>query len=196
MCDKRTIVDYIPMGIDKNVWKPVPSAGKYMGEPSLFTAENCDYSKWPLDLFIAWPWIWPELPKAFLHCVYLPVDQHRWFYPLMNRNGSAFKTISAGVIFSQPNLRNAFVSTDFFIGLVRYGDANRLSLEANACGAKTISYVGNEYSDYWVHEGDQRNLARELLAILKGDVKPRTKTEVTPIEDTVKAMRTIYERIL
>lgn len=195
LCDKNTVVDCFPMGIDKELWKPVTSIGKYLGDPSLFTAENCDYSKWPLDLFFMWPWIWPEMPKAHLHAVYIPTDQHRWWYPLMNRNSSGFKTISAGLVLNQTNLRNAFVSTDYYIGLVRYGDANRVSLEANACGAKTISYAGNEYSDYWLHEGDQREMAKELLAILKGEIEPRKKTEVGDIMDTAKEMRRIYERI-
>lgn len=196
MCDKRTVVDCMPMGIDTSFWAPVPSMGKYLGAPSLFTAENCDYSKWPLDLFFLWPWVWPEIPGTFLHAVYLPNDQHRWFYPLINRNGCAFKTISAGVIFDQSSLRNAFCSTDYFIGLVRYGDANRLCLEANASGAKTITYAGNEYSDYWIHEGDQREMAKELLAILKGDVEPRKKRPVESVVDTSRRMITIYERIM
>ncbi len=196
LCDKNTRVDCIPQGIDKGFWKPVDSAGKYMGSPSLFTAENCDYSKWPLDLFIAWPWVWEHFPKAFLHAVYLPNDQHRWFYPLINRNGAGFKTISAGLIFDPASLRNAFCSTNYYIGLVRYGTSNLMSKQANACGAKTISYAGNEYSDYWVHEGDQREIAKELTAILKGDVEPRKKKPVADISETAKAMQKIYERIL
>jgi len=196
LCDKNTIVDCFPMGLDKEFWQPVASAGKYMGEPSLFTAENCDYSKWPLDLFLLWPWVWQEIPKAHLHSIYIPTDQHRWWYTLMNRNGSGFKTISSGVAFNPPNLRNALVSTDFFIGLVRYGDANKISLEANACGAKTISYAGNEYSDYWVREGDQREMAKELLSIIRGDVEPRQKRLVEDIADTAKALKAVYERIV
>jgi len=150
LCDKNTIVDCIPMGIDKSFWKPVDSLGKYMGTPSLLTAENSDYSKWVYDLLIAWPWVWKEIPLTFLHALYLPTDQHRWWYPLMNRNGSGFKTISSGAFLSPEGLRNAFCSTDYYIGLARYGTSNLMSRQANACGSKTISYAGNEFSDYWV----------------------------------------------
>lgn len=114
----------------------------------------------------------------------------------MNRNGAGFKTISGGFLLSPENLRNAFCSTDFFIGLVRYGDANRLVLEASASGAKTITYAGNEYSDFWLHEGDQRNMADELLAILQGKTNPRKKTPVADLQDTAVSMRKIYERIV
>lgn len=196
LCDKNTVVDCFPMGLDKEQWKPVESLGHYLGSPSLFTAENCDYSKWPLDLFFAWPWIWPQIPKAHLHAIYLPTDQHRWWYSLMNRNTSGFKTISSGTLLNPDGLRNAFCSNDYYIGLVRYGDANKISLEANACGAKTISYRGNEYSDYWVTEGDQRIMAKELLAILAGRVAPRKKSHVIDISETAKNMKAIYERIV
>ncbi len=196
LCDKNTVVDYMPMGLDKDFWKPVESRGKYLGSPSLFTAENADYSKWILDLVTAWGWVWQEVPTAFLHAVYIPTDQHRWFYPLMNRNGSAFKTISAGIILNQVDLRNAFCSTDYYIGLVKYGDCNRICAEANASGAKTISYEGNEYTDFWVREGDQRRIASDLLAILKGEVEPRKKKEIADVRDTAQAMIKIYERIV
>ena len=195
LCDKNTQVDCFPMGLDKEVWHPVESAGKYLGSPSLFTAENCDYSKWPLDLFFMWPWVWENMPSAHLHSIYLPTDQHRWWYTLMNRNGAGFKTISGGMLFNSQNLRNAFCSTDFFIGLVRYGDANKLSLEANACGAKTISYAGNIYSDYWIHEGDQREMAKELSAILRGEVEPREKSAVVDVSEMAASMKAVYERV-
>lgn len=196
MCDKNTKVDYIPMGIDLDFWKPVQSRGKYLGSPSLFTAENSDYSKWALDLLTCWNWVWNEIPETFLHAIYLPTDQHRWFYPFMNRNGSGFKTISSGIVLDDDSLRNAFCSTDYFIGLVRYGDCNRLCAEANACGAKTITFEGNEYSDFWVREGDQRRLANDIIAILKGEVEPRKKKKIASIFDTSKAMIDIYNRIM
>lgn len=195
MCDKHTTVDCMEMGVDKGFWQPVESRGRFMGSPSLFTSENCDYSKWPLDLFLTWPMVWPEIPTAHLHAVYLPRDQHRWFYPLINSNGCAFKTITSGNIFDHDNLRNAMCSVDYFIGLVRYGDANRLCMEANACGVKTITYANNEYSDFWLTEGDQRIMAKELLAILKGDVEPRKKKPVPDVVDTAKNMIEIYKRI-
>lgn len=195
LCDKNTIVDCFPMGVNKAFWSPVPSLGKYLGSPSLFTAENCDQTKWPLDLFFMWSWVWKEIPTAHLHSIYLPTDQHRWWYPLMNRNGSGFKTISAGVIFDKDSLRNAFCSTDYFIGLVRYGDANLLSLQAAACGAKLITYKGNPYADFWISEGDQRTMGEELLAILKGEVQPREKQQVIDVQETTKNMIRIYERL-
>ena len=70
-----------------------------------------------------------------------------------------------------------------------------MSLESNACGAKTISYSGNEYSDFWLPEGDQRETAKLLLGILKGDVSPREKRPVEDIKNTALAMKAIYERI-
>ena len=197
LCDKHTNIDCIDMGLDLNFWKPTESRGKFLGEPSLFTAENCDSSKWPLDLFLCWPWVYPKVPTAHLHAVYLPVDQHRWFYPLMNRNGCGFKTISSAAIFDQSTLRNAFCSTDFFIGLVRYGDANRLSLEAAASGVKMITYAGNPYSDYWIREGDQRDMAKQIIKILSGKAKPRkNKKEVVSIAQTTTEMIKIYERVM
>lgn|GEM_PF-1051638 len=196
LCDKNMTVRLIPMGVEKTFWKPVESRGKYLGDVSLFTAENCHYMKWPLDLFIAWPWVWPEVPGSFLHVAYLPNNLHRWFFPLINRNGAAFHSVVSGIYFSPEELRNAFCSTDYFIGLVRYGDFNRLCLEANASGAKTISYRGNPYSDYWISEGDQREMAKELVAILKGDVEPRQKETVPDIGATATAMIQVYQEIL
>ena len=196
LCDKRTIVDCFPCGVEKQFWRPAESKGRYLGSPSLFTAENCDYSKWPLDLFLCWPWVWPEIPLAHLHAIYIPHDQHRYFYPLINRNGCSFKTLTGPYYLSDESLRNAFVSTDYFIGLVRYGDNNKLFMEAAACGAKTITYAGNPYSHFWITEGDQRRMAEELLAILKGEVKPREPLEVPDATETSKNMLKIYERIM
>jgi hypothetical protein len=196
LCDKATIVECIPLGVELDFWKPTQSQGKYMGTPSVFTAENCHYTKWPLDLFLCWPWVWPEVPEAFLHAVYIPNDQHKWYFPLVNRNGCRFKTIMSAAVLDPVSLRNAFCSTDFFIGLVRYGDYNRLSMEASACGAKTISYAGNEYADYWITEGDQRIMAKELTAILKGDTPPRAKLSVPDMKDMVRSMIDVYRRIL
>lgn len=196
LCDKHTKVDYVTMGVETDFWKPVESRGKYMGTPSVFTAENCHPTKSPYDLFIAWPWVYKEIPLAHLHAIYLPNDVHRWFFPLINRNGAAYKTIASSLILPREGLRNAFVSTDFFIGLVRYGEYNRLCLEANASGAVTISYQGNPYSDYWIDEGDQRLIAKDLVAILKGDIEPRKKHPVPDISVTARAMSNIYERVL
>lgn len=196
MVDKGRIVDYVPMGIDLNFWKPVVSQGKWVGSPSVLTAENCHYIKWPLDLVLMWPWIADEILDARLHLIYLPNDQHRWWFPLMFANGAAFKSYITGSAFSKESLRNAFSSVDFYCGLVRYGDVNRICLEAKASGCKTISWRGNEYADFWLTEGDQRIQKEEMLAIMKGEVEPRKATPVPSILDTAEGMLRIYERIL
>jgi glycosyltransferase involved in cell wall biosynthesis len=198
LCDKHTKVDVIPLGVDKNFWKPVPTRGKFSGSPSLFTAENSHAIKWPLDLFLMWPWVYPQLegnPK--LHAIYLPNDMHRWFFPLINRNGCSYASHVSGQVFDHDNLRNAFVSTDYYIGLVRYGDFNRVCLEAAACGAKLISYRGNPHAHYWITEGDQRAMAEELIDILSGKTPPFEKVAPVPdVAETAKAMLEIYDRIL
>jgi len=196
MCDKGRTVHCVPMGVDLDFWKPVPSNGRFLGNPSLFTAENAHYCKWPLDLFICWPWVYPEIENSYLHAIYMPNDQHRWFFPLINRNGAHYRMIPSPLTFGPEELRNAFCSTDYYIGMVRYGDFNRICLEANASGAKTISYRGNEYSDYWITEGDQRVMAQELTAILKGEILPRDKLPVPNALDTSREMLKIYEGIL
>lgn len=196
MCDKNTKVDCIPLGVDLDFWKPTESRGKYAGEPSLFSCENAHYIKWPLDLFITYGYVLPEFPSATLHCVYLPMDQHRFFFPLVNRNGAGYGSFISANVFDHEMLRNAFVSTDYFIGLVRYGDFNRACLEAKACGSKVISYRGNPYADFWLTEGDQREMAVELLRILRNEVDPLQTERVPSIVETAKAMKEIYERIL
>lgn len=197
LCDKNTIVDCVPLGVDKSFWKPMQSRGKFAGSPSLITAENPHYFKAPRDLFIAWPWVWPKLQgEATLHALYLPNSMHRWYFPLIYRNGSGYRSHISATVFDHDNLRNAFNSIDYFIGLVGKGDFNRISLEANACGIKTISYKGNPYSDFWIEEGDQRAMAAELVEILNGNRKPREKETVPDISATAEGMKKIYERIL
>ncbi len=197
LCDKGRQVHYVPLGLDRTYWQPTPSRGKYSGTPSLFTSENAHYIKWPLDLFITWPWVYPYINgNPVLHAIYLPTDQHRWFFPLVNRNGCSYASHISPIAMDHADLRNALCSVDFYVGLVRYGDFNRISLEANACGAKTISYRGNPYSDFWLTEGDQREMAKDLIKILNGEVEPRQKESVPDITDTAKAMISIYEGIL
>jgi hypothetical protein len=195
LCQRPKTVDLIPMGIDLDFWREGTSLGKFAGSPSLFSAENCHYIKWPLDLVVMWPWVVGEIPAARLHLGYLPRDQHRWWFPWMHANGCAFKGYVSGGAFAPPGLRNAFLSTDYYIGLVRYGDFNRICLEARAAGAKVISWAGNDYAHYWIREGDQREQARELIAILKGDLEPRKVPEVPDRMQMAKAMSAIYERI-
>ena len=196
LCDKRTTVDCVPLGVDKTFWKPKAGVGKFVGKPSVFTAENCHYIKWPLDLFIAWPWIVEKLEGApCLHASYLPPDMHRWFFPLVNSNDCSYTSFISNTAFSHAALVDVFSAVDFFVGLVRYGDFNRLSLEASSCGIKTISYTGNPYADFWVSEGDQRVLADELVKIFSGEVIPRKHDTVPDISETAKAMLQIYNRI-
>ncbi len=195
LCDKKTKVNVLPLGVDKTFWKPTPSNGKFAGSPSLFSAENPHYIKWPLDLFITWPWVYPKIKgDPCLHVAYLAMDMHRWFFPLVNRNGASYGCHITPLIFDNVALRNVFNSVDYFIGLVNKGDHNRLSQEANACGCKTISYRGNPYSDFWLPEGDQREIATELTKILNGHVEPRKKEPVADVMDTATQMKEIYER--
>ena len=188
--------DVVPMGIDKAFWAEGATQGKFAGEPSVFTAENPHYIKWPYDLFTAWPSVVKEYAMARMHAVYLPRDMHRAFFPWFNAMGTFYSSYVSPGVFDKAWLRNAFQSTDYTVGLVRYGDLNHLSMQANAAGAKTISYPGNPYSDFWVAEGDQRGIAKELIEIFKGDRAPREKTPVPDLSDTVTAMVRVYEDIL
>lgn len=196
--DKRTVVDCIPLGVDRAFWCPGESRGKFDGTPSVFTAENPHYIKWPYDLVTLWSDVAEALPGGMskLHGIYLPRDMHSVFYPWMYRLDASYYGFFSPMTFDAEGLRNAFRSTDYTIGLVRYGDLNMLSLQANASGARTISYRGNPHADFWITEGDQREMARELTAILSGETAPRAKTPVPDITETAAALRSIYERIL
>lgn len=196
MVDKGTKVHLVPLGVNREFWAKGVSKGKFAGNPSVFTAENAHQIKSPLDLFIAWPWVYGQVPDASLHACYVPSDQHRWFFPLVNRNGTSYGSHISSYTFPHVELRNVFKSVDFYCGLVRYGDFNKISLEANAAGCKTISYAGNEHSDYWLPEGDQRAIAAELVKILRGEVEPRQKTPVSDVSETALAMQAVYESIL
>lgn len=196
MCMKPKTIDLVPMGVDLDFWKPVRSLGKYAGKPSLLSAENCHDIKWPLDLVWMWPWVYENVPDARLHLLYVPKDEHRWWFPLLYGTDAAFKMYIAGHSFDKENLRNAFVSVDYYIGLVRYGDFNKVCLEAKACGCKVISYTGNPYADYWIPEGDQRVMAVELEKILKEEVAPRQCLDIPSRETMAKGMIAIYERVL
>lgn len=192
--DKKTPIHVVPMGIDKTFWKPVPSRGKFAGSPSLLYAENCHPIKWPFDMFITWPMVYPYVKgDATLHVTRLPQDLHRWFFPLVNRNGSAYASHISSVMWNAEDLRNSLCSVDYQIGLVLKGDFNRICLEAASCGCKTISYQGNPYSDFWLPEGDQREIAKSLISILNGNTPPRNKTPVPDARDTAVAMRKLYE---
>lgn len=196
MCDKHTTVDCIPLGVDKAFWAGGVSRGKYQGAPSLFSCENAHDIKWPLDILIAWPWIYPKHYGACLHVAYLPNNIHRWFFPLVNANGSSYSAHISGLTWGHEDLRNILKSVDYYIGLVRYGDFNRMSMEAGAAGLPLISYRGNPYADYWITEGDQRQIAEEVLDIIKGVTPKREKLDVPSDLDMANAMKQIYERIL
>lgn len=184
----------IPMGVDKKFWQPIEIANKWSGNPSVFTCENHHQIKWPLDFILAFPLIM-ERTGAILHMHYIPMNQHRFWYPLMHANGTMFRSYSSGGYFDSVNLRSNFCSADFYLSPVRYGDFNCTSMEAAASGCKVISFRGNEYAHYWVSEGDQRAMAEELIAIFKGEVTPRVPLPVPDISDMMAAMIGIYKEL-
>lgn len=195
MCNKGRTVDLIPMGVDKEFWKPVKSRGKYAGEPSFLTNENSHQIKWCFDIAMAWPEIYKKHREARLHINYIPSNQLHAFYPLFYGNGTQFSSFITGNVLSKEDLRNAFVSIDYYISPVQYGDFNRICLEAKASGCKVISYAGNPYADYWLTLQDQRSIAQELIQIAKGEREARQTKEIPDIKDTASALIKIYERI-
>lgn len=196
MVDRGRTVDCIPMGIDRTKWQRRETRGKWAGAPSIFTAENCHQIKWPLDLFIAFPWVMEQIREIRLHCFNLPMDQVRWWSALTFANGAAYRSFMVSAALAPGELLNAFCSVDFYIGLVRYGDHNRICLEAQAAGCPVISYRGNDFANYWVDEGDQRTIAAQLVAILRGQVPARETAPVPDIAETSAALLKIYERII
>jgi hypothetical protein len=196
MVDRGTTVHCVPLGVDTAFWSAGVSRGKYAGAPSVFYAENPHYIKWSYDLLLAWPEIVKAMPEAVLHNIYMPRDMHRWFFPLVNANGASFSSHISPVTFPHDELRNVFRSVDFQVGLVRNGDFNQLSLQANAAGCTSVSYTGNPYADYWIPEGDQRVIASAMTDILTGKAEKRVKSPVPDIAETAEAMRAVYESLL
>lgn len=196
LVDRGSVVNCIPLGVDRAFWKAGVSKGKWAGDPCVFSAENPHFIKWPFDLIAAWRWVYPQLENAVLNLGYVAEDLHREFAPWIVNTGAGYGMRWSASYWGAPELRDIFQSIDFFIGLVRYGDFNHLSLQAAAAGLKTISYRGNPYASYWLTEGDQRVLAAELLAILRGDVEPRMPEEIPEIAETVATLTPIYERVL
>lgn len=194
--DRGRTVDCIPMGIDKAKWPQTATRGKWAGTPSLLSAENCNQIKWPLDLFLAMPLVMEQIRSMRFHCFYMPLDQQRWWGALTFANGSAYRSLMPALTLPKGELLNAFRSVDFYIGLVRYGDHNRICLEAKTAGCQVISFRGNEYADYWLDEGDQRVIAAQLLMILRGQVPKRESLEPPDITETAAAMIKIYERLV
>lgn len=191
------LIDCVPMGVDTAFWAGGVDNGKYAGTPSVWTSENQHNMKWVLDLISAWPDVRRAIPKARLHAHYIPANLHQFMIDYANSNGTSYVSYLSSNVYPHDSLRSIWKSFDFFLGLVRYGDHNCLSMQAAASGLKTISYRGNQYADYWVTEGDQREMARELVAIFKGQIAPRTdKLSPPDLLDMGRAMLAIYERIL
>lgn len=195
--DKHTIVDLIPMGIDLPFWSGGVSQGKYAGTPSFLSCENQYPFKWSVEIIRLWPWVRAELDQAYLHATNLPGTLQRFVDVMAARYGSLYGGIFGSWNYDPANLRNILKQVDFYISPVRYGDHNRMSLEAGAAGAKVISFEGNEYADFWMREGDHRRIAKDIIAIGKGDVQPRADKLPVPTErQMAEAMVNVYERIL
>lgn len=197
MMFEGTKMHLVPLGVERDFWNGGASRGKYQGEPSVWSGENCHEIKWPLDLLLMWPWVSDAVDDAYLHLCYLPHDQARFWFPLAHANGAYYRAHMGAWTYPHSELRNIFKSVDFVLNMVRYGDFNRIGLEAGASGAKVISYAGNRFSDYWLPEGDQRIVADALIKILRGETEPRKdKLPVPDVSETASAMRAIYESIL
>jgi glycosyltransferase involved in cell wall biosynthesis len=194
LCDKGTKVHCVPLGIDRNQFGPQNVKRVLSGEPALLTAENSHRIKWPLDLFIAWPWVYDAVDgDPVLHVLQMPTDKHRWFFPLVNRNGASYGSHISPISYRTEELVVRLNACDFYLNLVQKGDFNKIGLEAAACGKPVISYTGNPYAAYWVPEGDQRVLAGALIDILNGVTAPRKPDPVPDIKDTVSALIKLYE---
>lgn len=185
----------IPMGIDPLFWakQEVPPLA---GNPAIFTCENAHNVKWPLDMFLLWPYLMERFPDARLHATNIPTDQHRWWWPLSYMNTSRYTAFMTAMRFDHPTLRNYLSAAMYYYSPVRYGDFNRICLEASSCGCKVISHEGNSYAHYWIHEGDQRKQLDDLTEILSGNVEPREAAPVSTTLDMAEAMLQVYERVL
>lgn len=185
----------IPMGVDRSFWTQQEGVTPLAGEPSVFTAENSWPQKWPLDLVFFWPRIVEAFPEARLHALNLPQDQMRFWTELAVSNSTHYTSYMYTIKLDHDHLRNFFSASSYYYSPVHYGDHNRVSMEASACGCKVISFEGNEYADYWIREGNGQRQADDLIAILKGEVEPRQKEDVPDLMDTAQAMLTIYGKI-
>ena len=194
--DKHTIVDCLPMGVDREFWAGGTCVGKYAGNPSFLNCESQYPFKWGVYLIRMWPWIREELEEAVLHVKNIPSGTQRFVDMLGARYGSIYGAVYGSWRYGPSDLRNIYKSFDYYISPVRYGDFNRVSMEAGAAGLPVISYPGNEYADFWMHEGDDRMTARDLIAIGKGDVEPRQKLPVPSLTDMGQAAINVYERVL
>lgn len=193
MTDKKVIC--VPMGIDTEFWTR-QTVDPLIGEPSFLTAENCHSCKWPLDLFFIWPEIVKKYPGARLHALNIPQDQQRWWTALAFLNGTNYTSYMKSIRLDHPALRNFLSACSFYYSPVKTGDHNRICLEAASCGAKIISYEGNEYAHYWVREGNQWRQLEDILCILSGKKKPREVSAVPDIKETAKATAALYRDLL
>lgn len=184
----------VPMGIKKDFWTRQDIA-PLAGSPALFTAENMHNCKWPLDIFFLWPHLAERLPDARLHVANIPANQAPWWWPLAYMNGSRYSTFMNSLRFDHSTLKIYLSAAPFYYSPVRYGDHNRISLEAAACGAKIISFEGNEYAHHWVREGDQRRQLEDLVAILSGTREERQPLPVPDISETAAALLQVYKEI-
>lgn len=194
--DKHTIVDCVPMGVDHNFWANGTSAAKYDGSPSFYNCDNQYPFKWGIEIIRCWPWVRTELEQAVLHINNIPGAIQRFVDILAVRTGALRGAYIGTWSYDAANLRNILKSIDYYVSPVRYGDFNRISMEAGAVGAKVISFPGNDYADYWIPFGDQRDTAKALIQIGRGEMEPRHRLPVPTEQDMAQAMATVYERVL
>jgi hypothetical protein len=184
----------IPMGVKREFWikQNIPPL---QGDPAIFTAENAHNVKWPLDMFYMWPHLIERFPNGRLHSVNIPTDQHRWWWPIAYMNNARYTMFMSAWRFGPEELRNYLSAAPYYYSPVHYGDHNRISMEAASCGAKVISFEGNEYAHFWVREGDQRRQLEDLTAIFKGETPIRSPLDVPDSKDMAEAMVQVYKAV-
>lgn len=192
-----TEMKLVKLGVPKAFWADGPSRGKYAGTPSVLSIENAHFIKMPLSLAFMWPYVAEEVDGAIAHLCYVPLNQARAWYPLVNANGAHFHAHVGPWTFGHDELRRVFKGFDFLYSGVRFGDFNLTCLEALAAGLKVISYKGNPYSHFWIEEGDTRIQCEQLIEVLKGNVEARADREEVPdISETALQMQDIYQEIV
>lgn len=198
---KERKIHCVPMGVDVAFWQggdpaAATPARHFAGAPAVWMSENQARIKWAMDVLMCWPEVLKQVRLARLHAHNIHFGLHQFFIDLANSNGAAYGSYLSAATYPHEGLRDIWKGFDFFLSPVRYGDHNCVFLQAAATGLKTISYVGNVYADYWIPEGDQREMANALVAIFKGEVQPRSKLPVPTLEDMGAAMIGVYASIL
>jgi hypothetical protein len=161
----------IPMGIDHAFWSGGSSCkGRWAGNPSVLSCENAHFIKWPFDLITAWRWIYPQLENGSLNLGYVPEDCTGSGRPGSTTPAPATECAGPPRCGTPRTCATSSSRSTSSSGWCATVTSTACRIEANVAGARTISYRGNPHADYWVTEGDQRILAAELLAILRGDV--------------------------